>query len=82
MKAGSYADLLAPVQKAKALMKADDAMQAVRGRYQDDVDRTPENLQLADWNEQNYDRRGEEHRHHTYYHDAQGFVVPGGVVVR
>jgi hypothetical protein len=90
MQAGSYADLLAPVQNATALIKADDAIQAERDRYQDDVDRTPENVRLADWNERNYDRRAEENRHHAYYHqhhryhhDAQGSVVPGtGVVVR
>ena len=92
MQAGSYADLLTPVQNAKALMKADDAMEAERGRYQDDVDRTPENVQLADWNERGYYRGGNEHHHHhhAYYrhhhhhhHHAPGFVVPGvGVVVR
>lgn len=90
MRAGSYTDLLAPVQNAKALMKADDALQAERDRYQDDVDRTPENMRLADWDERNYYRRGEEHHHHhhAYYHHhhhhhhhAQGFVVPGGRVV-
>lgn len=38
MQSASYVDLLAPVQNAKALLKADNAMQAERGRYQDDVD--------------------------------------------
>lgn len=91
MQIGSYTDLLAPVQNAKALLKADNAMQAERGRYQDDVDRTPENIQLADWNQRNYYRRGEEHHHHhAYYHHhhhhhhhhVEGYIPGVGVVVR
>lgn len=92
MQANSYADLLAPVQNAKALMQADDAMRAERGVQQDDVDRTPENVQLADWNDRGgyyYREHHHHHHHHAYYHHHHhhhhqaGIVVPGvGVVIR
>jgi hypothetical protein len=94
MQATSYADLLAPVQNAKALMNADDAMRAERGVLQDDVDRTPENVRLAEWGDRDRDRGGyyyrehHHHHHHAYYHHHHhhhqaGVVVPGvGVVIR
>lgn len=75
MRVGPSADLQTPVQNATALMKADDAMQAERGRYEDDVDRTPENVRLADWNHDRSDQ-GRDHHH------GQGFAVPGGTPVR
>ena len=87
----SYADLLAPVQNATALMKADDAMRAERGVQQDDVDRTPENLKLADWNNRDYYSQRDHHhhhhhaynQHHHHHHHQAGVVIPGvGVVVR
>jgi hypothetical protein len=89
MQAASYADLLAPVQNPTELMKADDAMRAERGTLQDDVDRTPENVQLADWHNENYHHHHHHHHqaynrhHHHHHHHQAGVVIPGvGVVVR
>jgi hypothetical protein len=91
MQVASYADLLSPVENATVLMQADNALRAERGVQQDDVDRTPENVQLADWDDRNYHHHHHHHHHHhAYYHhhhhhhnDAViGIPGVGGVVVR
>jgi hypothetical protein len=90
MQVASYRDLLAPVENAKALMQADDAMRAERGVQQDDVDHTPENVKLADWSDRRYYSEHHHHHHHAYYHHHHHhhhhhavIGIPGvGVVVR
>jgi len=95
LQASSYADLLAPVHNAVALVKADDnarqrEQQRVPEGAQQDV---PEgNMQLADWNGPAYHHHHHHHhRHHQAYrrdhhhhHHASVVGIPGvgAVVVR
>lgn len=93
LQASSYADLLAPVENAVALVKADDTarqreqQRAPEGAQQD----VPEgNMQLADWGGGYYHHHHHHHhhqayRHHHHHHHHTSYIgIPGvgGVVVR
>jgi hypothetical protein len=93
LEASSYADLLAPVHNAVALVKADDTarqreqQRAPEGAQQD----VPEgNMQLADWGGGYYRHHHHHHhhqayRHHHHHHHHTSYIgIPGvgGVVVR
>jgi hypothetical protein len=91
LQASSYSDLLAPVQNAPALLKADNTMRASEGVQQDDVGRIPPgNVQEADYYGPPPGYRHHHHHHHQAYrrdhhHHHTSYVgVPGvgGVVVR
>jgi hypothetical protein len=94
LQASSYADLLAPVENAVALVKADDVVRArsqsqsreLEGTQQD----VPEgNVQLADyWQRPRAHHHHHHHQayrhHHHHHHHASVVGIPGvgAVVVR
>jgi hypothetical protein len=65
LQASSYADLLAPIPDAVALMRADDAMRA-----QESPAESTGNVQLVDGWVYNpyYPNYHHHHHHHAYYH--------------
>jgi hypothetical protein len=59
--AASYADLLAPVENAAALMKADDAVRARQPQQDPDI-------QLAQYYDERPGRERYYHHHHHHHH--------------
>lgn len=93
LKATSYADLLAPVENAVAVLKADDA-----ARTQKPAVDTPDDFQVAQayypyppyayrhhhhHHHHRYYRRYSHHHHHHHHHNSAFIGIPGvgGVVV-
>ncbi len=89
--ASSYADLLAPVQDAVAVMKADDAARV----HASDVE-LPDGVQLVDYpyygpayhhhhhHHHHHHQAYYHHHHHHHHHHQQAYVgVPGvgGVII-
>jgi hypothetical protein len=80
LQVSSYADLLAPVQNAATLLKADNTLRASDRVQQDDTQRVPEDVQLAEY----YTYRPRYHHHHhqayrrDHHHHHTSYVgVPG-----
>jgi predicted RNase H-like HicB family nuclease len=73
LQASTYADLLAPISNAAALLKADEAARAQQQPEPADDFQVAQLYYVADVN----------HHHHHYHHHAAFFGIPGvgGVVV-